>query len=269
MASAIHDDGRGRSGRNGSATTSTLRNGTALKPAPPPTLSMNGSALSRLFLHPEPRTQDDESTPVPNSYAPLFPENYEGSDNEAQGSGQAVTSPSSVTSPPYWSSHADHRAVKRLSTMSTESALPPGAITLQDNEYDDGPDGSNAFGRDRNRACWAKSVEVRDYVVVNGSKTNIGAFAVWNIRVETLNVRPCHRRKFWKWDSWLINSSSQGSRMDIRKRYSEFDDLRRRLIMTFPNFEAAVPALPPKSVISKFKPRFLEKRRAGLQYFLK
>lgn len=57
--------------------------------------------------------------------------------------------------------------------------------------------------------------------------------------------------------------------MNIRKRYSEFDDFRRQLIRTFPNFEAAVPALPRKSVISKFRPRFLEQRRAGLQYFLK
>lgn len=57
--------------------------------------------------------------------------------------------------------------------------------------------------------------------------------------------------------------------MNIRKRYSEFDDFRWRLVRTFPNFEAAVPELPPKSLISKFRPRFLEKRRAGLQYFLK
>jgi hypothetical protein len=57
--------------------------------------------------------------------------------------------------------------------------------------------------------------------------------------------------------------------MNIRKRYSVFDDLRRRLVLTFPNFEAAVPALPPKSVLKRFQPRFLEKRRAGLQYFLK
>jgi hypothetical protein len=57
--------------------------------------------------------------------------------------------------------------------------------------------------------------------------------------------------------------------MNIRKRYSEFDEFRSRLIRTFPNFEAAVPELPPKSVISKFRPSFLEKRRAGLQYFLK
>lgn len=57
--------------------------------------------------------------------------------------------------------------------------------------------------------------------------------------------------------------------MYIRKRYSEFDALRQRLMRSFPNFDAAVPSLPPKSVISKFRPKFLEKRRAGLQYFLK
>lgn len=57
--------------------------------------------------------------------------------------------------------------------------------------------------------------------------------------------------------------------MTIRKRYSEFDGFRRRLVQSFPGFKTAIPELPPKSVISKFRPRFLEKRRAGLQYFLK
>lgn len=57
--------------------------------------------------------------------------------------------------------------------------------------------------------------------------------------------------------------------MNIRKRYSEFDDFRGKLVKTFPSFENAVPLLPPKSLISKFRPRFLEKRRIGLQYFLK
>ncbi|KAI0473795.1 Phox homologous domain-containing protein [Xylariaceae sp. FL0804] len=57
--------------------------------------------------------------------------------------------------------------------------------------------------------------------------------------------------------------------MNICKRYSEFDDFRDRLIRTFPGFEAAVPELPPKSIIYKFRPQFLEKRRSGLQYFLK
>lgn len=57
--------------------------------------------------------------------------------------------------------------------------------------------------------------------------------------------------------------------MRVRKRYSEFDDLREKLLRTFPNSEASMPVLPPKSIISKFRPKFLENRRAGLQYFLK
>ncbi|XXH05650.1 Protein required for ethanol metabolism [Hypoxylon texense] len=149
------------------------------------------------------------------------------------------TSPvaSPITSPPYWiNNHAGH--TRNVSSTSVES-IPFGGITLRDNE--------NSSLDDRGSACWAKSVEITDHVTVNGSTTNIGAFVVWNIRVETLS----------------------GSYMNIRKRYSEFDDFRWRLIRTFPNFEAAVPELPPKSIISKFRPRFLEKRRAGLQYFLK
>ncbi|KAM7196132.1 Phox homologous domain containing protein [Naviculisporaceae sp. PSN 640] len=183
-----------------------------------------------------------------------------GDDEDA--SSETVTSPS-VTSPPYWmlvhgrpdegrpgrpGTGGGTRHYRAVSNASVDSVIP-NAITLRDNECeddDDRPDSGGLYGRDRNRACWAKSVQIVDSVLVNGSATNIGAFVVWNIRVETLN----------------------GSYMNIRKRYSEFDDLRRRLVQTFPNFEAAVPVLPPKSVISKFRPKFLEKRRAGLQYFL-
>ncbi|KAK7984249.1 hypothetical protein PG989_011651 [Apiospora arundinis] len=158
---------------------------------------------------------------------------------------------SPITSPPYWlmqsgsggggfgGNHSRPFSGGRHQRGASVDSIPMGGITLQDNENDD-------LLYDRNRGCWAQSVEVSDYVVVNGSATNIGAFVVWNIRVQTLN----------------------GSYMNIRKRYSEFDDLRCRLMRTFPNFEAAVPELPPKSLISKFRPRFLEKRRAGLQYFL-
>lgn len=176
---------------------------------------------------------------------PLFATADPNSDDDDAGTDPSnasqLTSPS-VTSPPYWV-HGHQRTV---SNVSVESVLPSDAITLQDNETDDGPCGSNIYGRDRNRACWAKSVDITDYITVNGSATNIGAFVVWNIRVETLN----------------------GSYFFLKRRYSDFDDLRRRLMQTFPSFEAAVPVLPPKSVMSKFKPKFLAKRRAGLQYFL-
>lgn len=71
-------------------------------------------------------------------------------------------------------------------------------------------------------------------------------------------------------------------------RYSEFDDLRQRLESSFPHARNALPALPRKSVLcminlrvppllpetrlillDKFRPKFLENRRIGLQYFLK
>ncbi|PHH82625.1 hypothetical protein CDD82_5351 [Ophiocordyceps australis] len=137
-----------------------------------------------------------------------------------------------INSPPYWS-----HATPQPRNVSTDS-LPAGAITLQDHETSEHDD--------RNAACWAKSVELVDYTLVNGSTTNIGAFVVWNVRVETLS----------------------GSYISVRKRYSEFDQLRRQLVQSFPNFEAAVPSLPPKSIMSRFKPKFLDKRRLGLQYFL-
>lgn len=173
---------------------------------------------------------------------------------------QEAISPATISSPPYWlqthtsnnlrvtsthhqSAQGGNSHSRGLSNTSVESVLPPGAITLQDNESETQP---HSPGTDRNKACWARSVQVVDYVHVNGSTTNLGAFTVWNIKVETLT----------------------GAKINIRKRYSEFDDLRRKLVQTFPNFEAAVPVLPPKSVLNKFKPKFLEKRRAGLQYFL-
>jgi hypothetical protein len=62
----------------------------------------------------------------------------------------------------------------------------PGAITLEDND--------NAADV-KNKACWAKSVYIEDYVVVNENRTGIGAFVVWNITVETLRVSPRSLRR--------------------------------------------------------------------------
>jgi hypothetical protein len=93
----------------------------------------------------------------------------------------APTSPPSApsspaTSPPYWvQSHQ-----RSFSNISIESVVP-GAITLEDNDH-----AADA----RNKACWAQSVRIEDHVVVNGNRTGIGAFVVWNITVETLRVSP-------------------------------------------------------------------------------
>ena len=92
---------------------------------------------------------------------------------EETGDNSPITSP--ITSPPYWvQSHQ-----RSASSVSVET-VPHGGITLQDNT-----DGQDA----KNKACWAKSVYIEGYVIINGSRTNIGAFVVWNIVVETLHVR--------------------------------------------------------------------------------
>ncbi|KAK3942118.1 Phox homologous domain-containing protein [Diplogelasinospora grovesii] len=238
---------------NGSTNMNADADPSSRKPTGTDTGGANGTVVNRG----EPSLRADgarPNAPAPANAAerePLFLDSRTSDDfsDDAAGrsSNDTTSSGRGVTSPPYWMQMHGHNPHNRnVSNVSAESVLLPGAITLQDNEHDDGPGGSNVYGRDRNRACWAKSVEVTDYIMVNGGATSIGAFVVWNIRVETLN----------------------GSYMNIRKRYSEFDDLRHRLVQTFPNFEAAVPSLPPKSVISKFRPKFLEKRRVGLQYFL-
>ncbi len=70
-----------------------------------------------------------------------------------------------------------------------------------------------------------------DYVTVNGSATNIGAFVVWNIRVETLSVSDSAKRRAIM--KPFAHYGLQGSYINIRKRYSEFDDFRRHLVQTF------------------------------------
>jgi len=95
----------------------------------------------------------------------------------------ALTSP--VASPPYWvQSH--HRSVSNISIET----IADGAITLQDNTHGEDP---------RNNACWAKNVWIEDYVIVNGSRTNIGAFVTWNITVETLQI----------WTGWIDANSKK------------------------------------------------------------
>ncbi|KAK7540792.1 uncharacterized protein J3D65DRAFT_691822 [Phyllosticta citribraziliensis] len=155
--------------------------------------------------------------------------------------------------PPYW--HSRGRTASVASHASSEHHRPD-PIRLEDHTVENS---------DQSRALWARSVSIDDYVIVSGNVPGMGDYVVWNCTVQTLNVRrvKAHDGPF----EMLI--SRQGGPMKIRKRYSEFDDLRQRLARTFPHAEAALPELPPKSFVSRFRPRFLERRRAGLSYFLK
>lgn len=133
---------------------------------------------------------------------------------------------------PYW-----QHSCERGNSDDPFSDRPP-PIILEDHTE------SRAASRG---ALWAKSITIDDYVIVHGSPPGIGAYVVWNCRVQTLDGGP----------------------MTIRKRYSEFDELRSKLLKAFPHSnKSSLPPLPPKSAIYKFRPKFLERRREGLAYFL-
>ncbi|KAL1985719.1 hypothetical protein VTN96DRAFT_7467 [Rasamsonia emersonii] len=149
--------------------------------------------------------------------------------------GQATKErPISDVVPPYW---RHHRNASRASQTSIDTAISKPAITLEDHTEDPNSDTS--------RGLWAKSVTIDDHVVVHG-KTGVGAYVVWICKIEML----------------------EGGPMMIRMRYSEFDELRNLLLAAFPHAKSALPPLPPKSALFKFRPSFLESRRVGLQYFL-
>lgn len=156
MASAI--DHNKAIGLNGGVTTAALPSAAA------PALNTAGTTPKTPSASHEPEPSDGEDAP-PSS----------------------TMSPSSVHSPVYWpNSGGGHQ--RSTSSVSVESVLPAGAIMLRDNETSDHDD--------RNNACWARGVEVFDHTVVNGSATNIGAFVVWIIKVETLSVSRCFPRGF-------------------------------------------------------------------------
>ncbi|CAO3687986.1 unnamed protein product [Umbelopsis vinacea] len=63
--------------------------------------------------------------------------------------------------------------------------------------------------------------------------------------------------------------SSKGTSITARKRYSDFVQLRDSLVEHYPRLKNNLPKLPPKKVVGRFTPSFIEKRRRELEYFLK
>ncbi|KAG0154684.1 hypothetical protein PDIDSM_252 [Penicillium digitatum] len=123
--------------------------------------------------------------------------------------------PVSAVVPPYWRQHE-----RNASHVSQSSLHGAAHITLEDHTADPNSETS--------RGLWASSVTIDDHVVVHGM-TGVGSYVVWNCTVQTLD----------------------GSPIVLRMRYSEFDDLRQRLVDSFPHARNALPALPPKSVICR------------------
>lgn len=140
-------------------------------------------------------------------------------DASATASATARPERSSIV-PPYWQWQRPerNRNDSRLSRLSAEARDP---IRLEDHTDE---------GSEQCKALWAKHVTIDDYVVVgSGTTPALGAYVVWTITVDTLD----------------------GSPIKVMKRYSDFDDLRHKLVQTFPHLVGAMPPLPPKSIVCK------------------
>jgi len=135
--------------------------------------------------------------------------------------------------PPFWTRHD-----RSVSAVSYHSVLQgrPAPIQLEDHSEEQD---------ELSQGCWAQSVTVDDYTIISGP-SGIGAYVVWLCTVSTL----------------------KGGHMTINKRYSEFDRLHEILVKSFPHAAASIPELPRKSIVSRFRPRFLEKRKDGLNHFI-
>jgi hypothetical protein len=157
--------------------------------------------------------------------------------DEPETSDKPVSGSSPITTPPYWYGETRHGRTVSNASYQSIGYQRPAQILLEDHSEED-----NVLSQ----SCWAKSATIDEYVLVSGP-TGIGAYVVWHCTVETL----------------------KGGDMTIRKRYSEFDQLRADLVRAFPHAEAMIPQLPRKSVVSRFRPKFLEARKAGLSHFLK
>lgn len=181
-----------------------------------------------------------------------------------------------VLSPPYWQVSPHKRTTSVASVASTINSRPA-PIRLEDNTpfYEtngalspEGKANGHAHGGGRpngvvgpgkgagsNRLMspsvrsplWARVVRIPSHTLVAGTVRGVGDYVVWTCCVDTLD----------------------GGTIVLRKRYSEFVTLREELAATFPRSVGSLPTLPPKSLLKKFQEGFLERRRAGLEFFLK
>ena len=117
----------------------------------------------------------------------------------------------SPLTPPHWLHH------RRESYASIIDERPP-PIVLEDH--------TEGLLADDD-TTWAKAIYIEDYALVSGNLPTVGSFVVWQARIDTV----------------------KGGTMVIRKRYSEFLDFRRKLLITFPNSRGAMPPFPPKSML--------------------
>jgi len=70
-----------------------------------------------------------------------------------------------------------------------------------------------------------------------------------------------------RFTTYLVRGDVRGMKFSARKRYSDFEWLRKHLIRSLPG--VFIPPLPKKQLTGRFEDSFIESRRAGLEEFLR
>jgi hypothetical protein len=125
-----------------------------------------------------------------------------------QASNGSADPESTPTSPPYWQYH------RSVSHASVDSTARPPPISLEDH---------TEAHSDTSGALWARDITVEDYVIVRGGSTGIGAYVVWNCKVQTINVGA--RNDSAQIDS-LLTCLGQGRSADHSKEVGHFHSYR-------------------------------------------
>lgn len=161
--------------------------------------------------------------------------------------------------PPYWQHH-------RHESYASANNVQPSRIILEDR---------TEHPAEFAAQLWATGVLVDSYVVVSGKLPSIGDYVVWNCKIATIDVSDFVRflnsnlpgkscSSILRTESYaraglllsgrgglLLSLFPMHACMLMAIRYSEFEDLRRKLLATYPSSEGAMPSLPPKSVVRK------------------
>ena len=130
------------------------------------------------------------------------PQDHDQKPRDIRISNGSANEQSALISPPYW------QYQRSVSNASVNSSFRPPPISLEDH---------TEAHHATSGALWAKDITIEDYVIVRGGSTGIGAYVVWNCKVQTLDVRySIHRAR----SSTCITDilSLKGGPMMIRKR---------------------------------------------------
>lgn len=257
-------------------------------------LSTSQSFKSTIFNHPQynattaAATQNSSSNNKPNSISDIKEEDEEEEEEEEEEQFLDASEelPEQVASPVDFSieptSSSDFIKPSRSSSSSSLSRTHQGKPAFGRRSILADEDMKVVVNKEKKKSIFPllKGLKTSQSTPVNGAQAQINFF-------KNDNVEPDAKHFIFATDaivdhplrigvgygSYICYSctilSDKGAPITVRKRYSDFVELREELVKQYPTLKRSIPKLPPKKVVGKFTPAFVEQRRRDLEYFFK